>query len=108
MIERFFTTTALVYRKQATQPTGTGTYSQGEVQKTSVVGALQPAGAELAEGFALSLSKAFNFWCPLNSDLMIGDTLVIDSKKYKLVGILNYTQAVNNHKECILEINTTQ
>jgi hypothetical protein len=103
MIERFFTTLASVYRQVATQPEGETTYGQSEAQQTNIYGSLQPASAELAEGFALKRNRAFNFWCSQTADIKIGDKLVIDTINYKVVGILDYKYGHNKHKECVLE-----
>jgi hypothetical protein len=105
MIERFFTTLASVYRQVATQPDEEEdiVYGQVEAQEASIYGYIEPVSAELAEGFALKRSRAFNFWCPTTSDIKIGDKLVIDTVNYKVVGILDYVYGHNKHKECVLE-----
>jgi hypothetical protein len=105
MISRFFTTLAKVYRQSATQPDEDEkiVYSQSETQEANIYGHLEPASAELAEGFALQRNRAFNFWCATTSDIKIGDKLVIDTVNYKVVGILDYTYGHNKHKECVLQ-----
>ncbi len=99
MIEKYYTTEAEIKRMGVVEG---DVYKQEETTVATIKGHLQQADAELAEGFALERSRTFAFWCGLDTDVKIGDKVVLNGQIYGVKGVIDYAYGLNKHKEVVL------
>lgn len=80
-------------------------YKQERAETGDITGHLQQASAELAEEMGIKRTLAYLFWCSINADIKIDDTLEIDDINYTVVGVQSNDYGVNQHCECVLRLN---
>lgn len=81
--------------------------SSAETEQGTFKGHLQQARAEDAENLKLVFTKTFAVWCPVDTDVEEGDTLVLGSNTYNVRAISTKNYGNNQHLELIVEKDVT-
>lgn len=66
-------------------------------------GHLQQVSGEVAESLGISYTKAFQIWCPINTDVVEGDELTSGSDTYNVKAIKTLNLGRNPHKQVFVE-----
>jgi hypothetical protein len=104
MISKHYNKTATVFRSQWTTDEDDNDISEEVEQDDTVKGHLQQASATLVANFKDVFTLTHIFWCPVGSDILNGDVLVIDGFRYGVRGIQdNSFIGSNKHLEIQLE-----
>jgi hypothetical protein len=102
MISDFFTENFTVRRAVWLEDFG-GQYSE-ETIVGSFKGHKQQASPELIQNLGLSLTKSFSVWCPVDSDVLAGDTLLSGQEQFSVSAVQLNNIGSNRHKELIIEL----
>lgn len=79
-----------------------GEYS--EIDDANVFyGHIQQVNAELSQSLALTFTKAYSIWCPLNTDVQAGDNLTSGGETYTVKAIKELAVGNNKHKQLFVE-----
>jgi len=102
MITDFYTTEFTNLRAVWTTDIEQNPYSEQEVVG-QFNGHIQQASPEYAESLGLAFYKAYAIWCPLNTDIIEGDTLESDIGTFAVRAIMVYMVGTNKHLELVAE-----
>lgn len=105
MIQDFYITPFTVKRASWTED-GEGNKQSAEITITTFSGHIQQANAELVQSLGLTLTKSFSVWCPLNTDVLEGDTLEASSGLYSVKAKQRNAVGDNKHLELIVQLDT--
>jgi hypothetical protein len=103
MIEKFFTTTFEVNRAVWKTDESLNQYSELSTVGT-FLGHLQQASAFLAENLGLNMTKTFTIWCPVDTDVLEGDSIETYEAIYTVRAIQKNNTGVNTHLEIVVEL----
>lgn len=97
MINRFFTT--LFTNKRMVW------YEEAGEEQTSITfyGHIQQASPDLAQSLGMTYTKTFIIWCPLATNVSVGDNLVNGSYTYSVKSIIERSVGTNTHLELVVE-----
>jgi SPP1 family predicted phage head-tail adaptor len=97
MIDRFFTTSVTVRRQ----------VYEGYVSEVQDVGTfnahVQQMTPEEALKVASGITLSHRVWCPLGTDVRVGDTLVVDDWTYSVKAVMRNAVGTNQHLELLAE-----
>ena len=83
-----------------------GEYSEID-EANEFYGHIQQMTAELTESLGLTFTKAYTIWCPLNTDVAVGDRLVSGDNEYEdeynVKAIKDLLVGSNKHKQLFVE-----
>jgi hypothetical protein len=105
MIDDFFTTLFTVSRLVWKTDTFNNRYSEQGIV-TTFYGQIQQASAELVQSLALSLTKSYLIWCPLNTNAIEGDTLMTTTQVFSVKAVMDYAIGDNKHKQLVVQLTT--
>lgn len=69
----------------------------------SFKGHIQQTNPELSESLGLSFTKSFTVWCPLSTDVIVGDELSSGDNEYLVRAIKDFKIGNNQHKQLFIE-----
>ena len=103
-ITSYFTKTFQVFRQVWSNE------SSSEVEKTSFSGHIQHTNSDEAENqVGIAYTRAFTIWCPIDTNLMIGDRVVDeDGKEYNIKFIQKNDNGSNQHLEASVELDISE
>lgn len=82
------------------------TYSAQEAEIGTFRGHLQQVTAELAQNLGLNLTKSFQVWCPVGSNVEEGDNVECEDVFYTVRSIQdNSFVGSNKHLQLFIEMN---
>lgn len=102
MIEKFFTKLFTVYRNEYIELGGV--YSSSQVEVGTFKGHIQQANPQIVQNLALNLSTTFTVWCPVGTDVKMGDSIEAQGMTFAVRLIQdNSFVGANKHMELIVE-----
>lgn len=78
-------------------------YSE-ETEVGQFMGQLQQASAELVQNFALTFTTAYSIWCPLNTDVRVGDVLYSVVGNFSVKAVQKFENGINRHTEIVAQL----
>lgn len=99
-ISRLFTTTATIKRLS---PDNADADKEGYTTLGTCLGDLQPARIEVTHMVEGALFKTYNWWCPLDTNLLEHDRLIIGDATYVVSGVVKWTQGSNPHTKALVQ-----
>lgn len=79
-----------------------GEYSEID-EANEFYGHIQQMSAELSQSLALTFTKAYTIWCPLNTDVEQGDVITNSGNSYNVKAIKDLLVGSNKHKQLFVE-----
>lgn len=107
MINDFYKTKFTIHRAVWKKDSEGNEYSE-ETSLSEFHGHLQQASADLIQSLAMSFTKTFSVWCPLETDIKEGDTLYTDSETYSVKAIMIYDIGANSHLQVVVQLEDYQ
>lgn len=105
MIESFYTKTATNYRQEWTE--SSDIFSSAESEVGTFKCHVQQTSPALVENLGLNFTNTFSIYCADDTDVILGDRIVIDSDSYEVREIQNNNHArVNHHLEIVTQRST--
>ena len=103
-IEKYFTKTFEVYRQVLSNE------SSVEVEQSSFLGHIQHTESDEANNqIGIAYTRAFTIWCPIDTNLMIGDRVQDeDGKEYNIKFIQKNDNGNNQHLEASAELDISE
>lgn len=104
MINKFFDKTFTILRKEWTTDDD-GYQSSVDDEVGTFKGHLQQATPQLAVNMRMNFTTTFSVWCPPNTDVRLGDTIVYDGIYYTVREKQNNGfVGKNKHLELVVEL----
>ncbi len=97
MINGYFTTAFNVYRMVWSGE------SSSEMISSSFYGHLQQANGATVKNLADSITVSHSVWCPLDTNIKVGDRLTSKSGFFTIKQIFKYDTGGNQHLELLVE-----
>lgn len=102
MIDRFFTVEFTQHRGEWLVD-GEGNNYSDTVEVGSFKGHIQQADKEMVERYNMNYQTAFAIWCPITTNVQIGDILENDTDTYSVKAIQVNDIGSNKHLELAVE-----
>lgn len=104
-ISDFFTTAFTINRAVWDTDVDGNDFSEEEEAGT-FNGHRQQASAELSQNLGLSFTKSFTIWCPVETDVKEGDTIIAEDGSYSVRAIQVNDIGGNTHKQLVVELDS--
>ncbi|MFA5050956.1 MAG: hypothetical protein WC499_02475 [Patescibacteria group bacterium] len=102
-IQDFMTKLFVIYRSVWATDEDGNSYSE-EQEVGSFNGHIQQAQAEDIQNLALTFTKAFSIWCPVDTAVLEGDTLESVDGVYSVKAIQKYDTGGNTHLQLVVQV----
>lgn len=66
-------------------------------------GHIQQAGENLVASLGLTFTTAYTIWCPIDTDVRIGDTIDSIDGRYSVKGIQKNDNGINRHLQLVVQ-----